>query len=165
MKPIARNGVVTGAGKAAHSVLELEQFLPYRLSVLSNTVSQAIAAMYERRFALSITEWRVMAVLGRYDGLSAREVAARTAMDKVAVSRALARLIEAGRVRRLVADHDKRQSVLRLSAKGWKVYDEVAPLALEHERRLLAHLNSEERRWLTRILDKLWRAELDEIAS
>lgn len=150
---------------SGHQVLELERFLPYRLSVLSNTVSQAIAVMYERRFALSINEWRVMAVLGRYDdGLSAREVAARTAMDKVAVSRALARLIEAGRVRKLLADHDKRQSVLRLTAKGWKVYDEVAPLALEHERRLLAHLNVEERRWLMRILDKLWEAELEEIA-
>lgn len=147
-----------------HHLLELERFLPYRLSVLSNTVSQAIADTYERRFALSITEWRVMAVLGRYDGLSAREVAARTAMDKVAVSRALARLIEAGRVRRLVAVHDKRQSVLRLSAKGWQVYDEVAPLALEHERRLLSHLNAEERAWLTRILDKLWSAELEEFA-
>ncbi len=56
--------------KAEHNVLELERFLPYRLSVLSNTVSQAIAATYERRFALTITEWRVMAVLGRYDGLS-----------------------------------------------------------------------------------------------
>jgi DNA-binding MarR family transcriptional regulator len=147
-----------------HRPLDLEHFLPYRLSVLSNTVSQAIADMYERRFALSITEWRVMAVLGRYDGLSAREVAERTAMDKVAVSRALARLIEAGRVRRLVADHDKRQSVLRLSAKGWKVYEQIAPLALEHERRLLAHLDDDEREWLSRILDKLWRAELEELA-
>lgn len=148
-----------------HSVLELERFLPYRLSVLSNTVSLAIADLYERRFALSITEWRVMAVLGRYDGLSAREVAARTAVDKVAVSRALARLIDAGRVRRLTAAHDKRQSVLGLTAKGWKVYDEVAPLALEHERRLLAHLDAEEQRWLMRILDKLWQAELEEIAG
>ena len=147
-----------------HRPLDLEHFLPYRLSALSNTVSQAIADMYERRFALSITQWRVMAVLGRYDGLSAREVAERTAMDKVAVSRALARLIEAGRVRRLVADHDKRQSVLRLSAKGWKVYEQIAPLALEHERRLLAHLDDDERAWLTRILDKLWRAELEELA-
>ncbi len=147
-----------------HRPLDLEQFLPYRLSVLSNTVSRAIADMYERRFALSITEWRVMAVLGRYDGLSAREVAERTAMDKVAVSRALARLIEAGRVVRLVADHDKRQSVLRLSAKGWKVYEQIAPLALEHERRLLAHLDGEEREWLGRILDKLWQAELEELA-
>ena len=150
--------------KVDHQVLELERFLPYRLSVLSNTVSQAIAATYERRFALSITEWRVMAVLGRYDGLSAREVAERTAMDKVAVSRALARLIGAGRVRRQTADHDRRQSVLRLSAKGWKVYEQVAPLALEHEQRLLAHLNPAEQRSLADILDKLWDAELEEIA-
>ena len=150
---------------AEHQVLELERFLPYRLSVLSNTVSQAIADIYERRFALTITEWRVMAVLGQNSGLSAREVADRTAMDKVAVSRALARLIEAGRVRRQIADHDKRQSVLELTAKGWKVYDEVAPLALEHERRLLAHLNVEEQRWLTRILDRLWQAELEEIGK
>jgi len=150
--------------KADHQTLELERFLPYRLSVLSNTVSQAIAAIYQRRFALSVTEWRVMAVLGRYEDLSARAVAERTAMDKVAVSRALARLIAAGRVRRMVAPHDKRQSVLQLTAKGWKVYDQVAPLALEHERRLLAHLDHDEREWLGRILDKLWVAELEEIA-
>lgn len=148
-----------------HAVLELERFLPYRLSVLSNTVSQAIADIYERRFDLSITEWRVMAVLGRYGGISAREVAARTAMDKVAVSRAVAGLIEAGRVRRFTADHDKRQSVLSLSGKGWKVYGQIAPLALEHERRLLAHLDSDEQEWLGRILDKLWRAELEEIGG
>ena len=155
---------MTSRSHPQHHVLELERFLPYRLSVLSNTVSLAIADLYERQFALSITEWRVMAVLGRYDGLSAREVAERTAMDKVAVSRALARLIDAGRVRRLTATHDKRQSVLRLTAQGWKVYDEVAPLALEHEQRLLAHLDADEQRWLMRILDKLWQAELEEIA-
>jgi len=151
--------------KAYHQALELERFLPYRLSVLSNTISQAIAAIYERRFGLSVTEWRVMAVLGRYEDLSARAVAERTAMDKVAVSRALARLIAVGRVRRMVAPHDKRQSVLQLTAKGWKVYDQVAPLALEHERRLLAHLDHDEREWLGRILDKLWVAELEEIAK
>src|SRR5689334_20615961 len=145
-----------------HQVLELERFLPYRLSVLSNTVSQAIAREYERRFQLSITEWRVLAILGRYHGIAAREVAERTAMDKVAVSRAVASLVKAGRVERGTADHDKRQSELRLSEKGWAIYDQVAPRALEHERRLLAHLDAEEQRWLARILDKLWQAELEE---
>ncbi|MEO8671256.1 MAG: MarR family winged helix-turn-helix transcriptional regulator [Tahibacter sp.] len=144
-------------------LLELERFLPYRLSVLSNTVSLAIAREYEDRFALSITQWRVLAVLGRYDGIAAREVAERTAMDKVAVSRAVAGLMKDGRVRRAVADHDKRESVLALTAKGRKVYAEVAPLALAHERRLLAHLDAEEQRWLTRILDKLWDAEMEEL--
>jgi len=145
------------------ALLELETFLPYRLSVLSNTLSQAIAKVYDKRFGLSITEWRAMAVLGQRADLSAREVAERTAMDKVAVSRALARLLEKKLIERSTAAHDKRQSVLRLSDEGWKIYDQVAPLALEHEQRLLAHLSSEEREWLPKILDTLWRAELVEL--
>src|SRR5690606_13681469 len=73
-----------------HTRLELERFLPYRLSILSNRMSQAIAREYQQRFDLSMTEWRVIAVLARLDGepVSAREVAAYTAMDKVAISRA-----------------------------------------------------------------------------
>ncbi|MEZ2419388.1 MarR family winged helix-turn-helix transcriptional regulator [Luteibacter sp. RCC_6_2] len=139
----------------AHAPLELERFLPYRLSILSNTVSQSIAAEYQDRFELSMTEWRVMAVLGRFAELSAREVAERTAMDKVAVSRAVARLVEAGRVDRSTHGGDKRRSVLKLSEAGWAIHDEVAPMARAHERELLAKLDEGERVQLNRILDKL----------
>lgn len=138
-----------------HAPLELEHFLPYRLSILSNTVSQTIAADYQQRYDLSMTEWRVMAVLARFEGLSARQVAERTAMDKVAVSRALARLVHAGCVDRATHDDDKRRSVLGLTEAGWAMHDEVAPMARERERELLARLDPEERHWLTRILDKL----------
>lgn len=62
--------------------LGLDTFLPYRLSVLANTVSSAFARLYADRFDLTIPEWRVMAVLGSQAPLSAGEVAARTAMDK-----------------------------------------------------------------------------------
>jgi DNA-binding MarR family transcriptional regulator len=140
---------------AEHAPLQLEHFLPYRLSIVSNTVSQAIADDYQSRFDLSVTEWRVMAVLARYPGLSAREVAERTAMDKVAVSRALARLVEAGRVGRATHHDDKRRSVLRLTEAGWAIHDQVAPMARRRERELLAKLDAEECGWLTRILDKL----------
>jgi DNA-binding MarR family transcriptional regulator len=135
--------------------LHLERFLPYRLSVLSNTISQAIAREYARRFDLSVTEWRVIAVLGRFAGISASEVAEHTAMDKVAVSRAVNSLIETGRVKRATHGDDRRRSVLDLSAKGRKVYDEIAPRALAYERLLLDALDADERRWLDRILDKL----------
>ncbi|MEO8804416.1 MAG: MarR family winged helix-turn-helix transcriptional regulator [Rudaea sp.] len=138
-----------------HAPLELERFLPYRLSILSNTISQEIARDYQQRYDLSVTEWRVMAVLARFELLSAREVAQRTAMDKVAVSRALARLVASGRVIRRTHTGDKRRSVLRLSARGWKIHDAVAPLARSHETGLLAKLDGEERTWLERILDKL----------
>ena len=142
---------------AEHAPLQLEHFLPYRLSILSNTISQAIADDYQSRYDISMTEWRVMAVLARFEGLSAREVAERTAMDKVAVRRALARLVEAGRVDRAIHDNDKRRSVLSLSAKGWAMHDEVAPMARVREREVLAKLDVEERAWLTRILDKLMK--------
>ncbi len=143
------------SGAAGHAVLELERFLPYRLSVLSNRVSGMIARIYTERFALGVTEWRVMAVLGRYPDLSANEVAQRTAMDKVAVSRAVARLIEAGRLQRDTHGDDRRRSVLRLSEAGYKIYDEVAPLALAFERRLLGDMSGEERAMLFRLLDRL----------
>ena len=140
-----------------HAPLQLEAFLPYRLSILSNTVRQAIARGNHQRFQLGNTEWRVIAVLARYDaeGLSARELAERTAMDKVAVSRALARLIAAGRVLRRTHRGDKRRSVLRLSAKGWAIHAVVAPRARAHERELLARPDVDERACPTRILDKL----------
>jgi DNA-binding MarR family transcriptional regulator len=140
---------------AEHAPLELERFLPYQLSILSNTVSQGIANDYQRRYDLSMTEWRVMAVLARFHGLSAREVAERTAMDKVAVSRALAGLVEAGRVHRETHGNDKRRSVLSLTEAGWHIHDDVAPMARAHERELLATLDENERQWLARILDKL----------
>jgi len=141
--------------RAEHAPLQLEHFLPYRLSILPNTISQTIADDYQSRHDLSVTEWRVMAVLARFEGLSAREVAERTAMDKVAVSRALARLVAAGRVDRTVHDNDKRRSVLKLSAAGWAIHDDVAPMARAREREVLAKLDAEERQWLERILDKL----------
>ncbi len=140
---------------AEHAPLQLEHFLPYRLSILSNTISQTIADDYQRRYDISMTEWRVMAVLARFHGLSAREVAERTAMDKVAVSRALARLVDAGRVDRATHDNDKRRSVLSLTEAGWTMHDEVAPMARAREREVLARLDAKEQAWLNRILDKL----------
>jgi len=144
-----------------HQVLDLEHFLPYRLSVLSNTISQTIARDYKERFGLSTTEWRMMAVLGRYEGIAANELAQRTAMDKVAVSRAVARLIKVGRVKRTFASHDKRLSVLRLTTKGWEIYEKIVPQALAHERHLLGQLDHEERMWLERILTKLASSKIN----
>jgi len=135
--------------------IDLDRFLPYRLSVLTNVVSSTIAEAYQRRFGLSIPEWRVLAVLARHPGVSAAEVARLTRMDAVAVSRAVARLIAAGRLRRTIARDDRRRSVLAMTATGTAVYREVAPLALGYERELLATLGAAERAALDRVLDAL----------
>jgi DNA-binding MarR family transcriptional regulator len=135
--------------------LILEEFLPYRLSVTSHTVSTNIARVYEKRFGVSIPEWRVIAILGRYPGLSAVEVADRTLMDKVAVSRAVTKLIKNGRIDRQFADADRRRSILNLSEAGRRVHNEIAPLALQFERELLQDISDRDFEAFSAILDQL----------
>jgi DNA-binding MarR family transcriptional regulator len=130
--------------------LELDRFLPYRLSVLSNIVSTAISGAYEKRFGLTIPEWRVMAVLAMTPDLSAAEVAQRTAMDKVAVSRAVASLLRERRIVRRTARADRRRSLLRLSSAGRRVYAQVVPVALAYERDLLVPLSRRDRAFIDR---------------
>ena len=137
------------------STLELETFLPYRLSVLSNTVSGKIARSYEKQFGLSIPEWRVMAVLGRFAGLTAAEVTERTAMDKVQVSRAVARLQAAGRIEQQTVDGDRRSRHLFLTPLGQADYNAIVPIARDYERRLAGTLSPAERSQLDALLDKL----------
>lgn len=139
----------------AQATLELERFLPYRLSVMSNRLSQRVAQVYADRFGIGVTEWRVVAVLGRYAGLSANAVAERTAMDKVAVSRAVAALLDKRLVERDTHDSDRRRSVLRLSRAGKRLHAQIAPLALQIERDLLAGLSADERTQLHALLDRL----------
>ena len=141
----------------ANVPLKLSDFLPYRLSVLANTVSRAIAAKYSSRFDLTVPEWRVLAVLGESPGLSAGEVAERTAMDKVAVSRAVATLVKTNRVDRQVATEDRRRSELRLSEEGLRVYKRIVPMAQALERELISALSKEQRGQLNDLLDQLQR--------
>lgn len=141
----------SGAGER----LILEDFVPYRLALLSNTISTAIAHRYADRFDLGIPDWRVMAVLGRFPDISANEVCERTVMDKVTVSRVVSRLLASGRILRRIDPSDRRRSILRLSAEGEAIYDEVVPIARRLEACLLAGFTAEERAQVDSVITKL----------
>ncbi|MEL6949626.1 MAG: MarR family transcriptional regulator [Pseudomonadota bacterium] len=145
----------TENGDDDRPTLALENFLPYRLSILSNTVSGTIASAYHERFDLTIPEWRVMAVIARTPGMSAAQVSEKTLMDKVAVSRAVARLLKSGRITREFADQDRRRSILHLSDEGRAVYDQVAPLAIRMEADLLEGFSEEEIETLNTLLERM----------
>ena len=135
---------------------DLQNFLPYRLSLLTNTVSQGIAAAYRDRFGISVTEWRILAVLGRFPGLTASEVMERTAMDKVTVSRAVKAMMEKNLLTRTTDSEDRRRRQLRLTDdKGAKVLEEIIPRARAFEDHLLEALNSSEVASLNAIIEKL----------
>ena len=142
--------------QAPSQALELEKFLPYRLSVLAQVVSEALHDLYAGPFGLAVTEWRVMAALGRFAPLTASEVGQRIVMDKVAVSRAVARLLKRGLVERTADRADRRRAPLKLSARGRGVHARIVPLALEYEARLYTALNEQERRQFDALSDRLF---------
>lgn len=143
------------ASKASADLLVLEHFLPYRLSILSNRISRAIAARYAKTFDLTVPEWRIIAVLGRQPDLTAKEVAEATEMDKVAVSRAVAKLVASKRVVARADRDDARRQILSLTAQGETVHARIAPIALASEQRLLATLDVRERSQLDALVDRL----------
>lgn len=127
---------------------QLSAFLPYQLSIASNAVSALIAERYRKRFALKITEWRVMAVLGDAcdagaGGLTQRALAEVTLMDKVAVNRACKVLEERGLIARAANQNDGRSHMLELTQDGQAIHAEVMPLAKATERELLDGLGTE----------------------
>ena len=85
----------------------------------------------------------------------AREVAVRTEMDKVQVSRAVASLMQRKRLQRQTDGADARVTRLSLSAKGRAIYDEIAPLALKLEQQFLDVLTADERKSFDDLLTKL----------
>lgn len=135
--------------------LVLDRFLPYRLSVLANTVSRAIARLYADRFGITIPEWRVLAILGDSGPATSAGIRDRTAMDKVQVSRAIQRLASARLVSRRTDPADRRRATIAMTARGTAVYREIVPLALSREAILLDGFSAEERRTLDRLLDRL----------
>lgn len=136
-------------------ILELENFLPYRLSILAQIVSESLHRLYAGPFGLTVTQWRVMAALGRFAPLTASDVGQRIVMDKVAVSRAVAGLMKRGLVERATDRQDRRRASLELSAQGRTMHARIVPIALDYERRLYSALSAEERVLFDHLTDRL----------
>lgn len=136
--------------------LELEKFLPYRLSVLAQLVSESLHDLYAGPFGLTVTQWRVMAALGRFAPLTASEVGARIVMDKVAVSRAVTGLLKRRLIERVADTADRRRAPLKLSAKGRAMHGQIVPLALRYEERLYDGLTPDQRKTFDDLADRLF---------
>ena len=138
--------------------LQLDSYLPYRLSVASNAVSGLIARAYEDRFGLSVPQWRLVCVLAEAGGLTQVQIVARTVMDKVTVSRAAQGLVKRRLVARAQNRADGRSHMLALTAEGRGLYGEIAPLALAYEAALISGLAPEDVTLLKRLLARLQAA-------
>jgi DNA-binding MarR family transcriptional regulator len=135
--------------------LVLENFIPYRLSLTSNLVSDTIARTYEALYGLSIPQWRLIAVTAEKSGVTQQAIGLQIRMDKVTVSRAAIALVERGLLRRIANADDRRSHLLELTDAGRDLYAVVAPKALELERRIFSQFDRDEVATFTAMLQRI----------
>jgi len=124
--------------------MELSNFLPYQLSVLSNKISRGIAKYYREQHGITIPEWRVLAILSDKNHQTAKELTAYSQMDKVKISRTMKILEGKGLISERTCKQDARARRYNLTINGRELINEVKPKALAFETKLLASLSKDE---------------------
>jgi DNA-binding MarR family transcriptional regulator len=139
----------------ADGALVLTEFVPYRLAVLADLVSRALAQIYADRFDLTRHEWRVLAALAVHPSMLARDVAAYSALDKMSVSRAVATMEAKAYIVREDDPDDRRNKILRITRSGRALHEKIVPLVRAREDYMLGALTNADRQAFDRILSAL----------
>ena len=137
------------------TVFELQEFFPYQVRIFYKAVSQSVTDIYASLHGLSVQEWRVMAVLGNNQPLTASELVELSSMDKVQISRAIKKLEETNLLFRQEDPEDRRRIFLTLSRRGNDIFQELVPKVLQLEQDLLAGLTDEEQATLLGLMEKV----------
>jgi DNA-binding MarR family transcriptional regulator len=135
----------------------LEDFLPFRLNLLAQEVSEQLSALYRARFSLDIPQWRILANLATRGAMTAQAIVRATLSHKSTISRAVADLEARKLIERVSDKDDKRAYQLRLTAKGRAVFAALLPQVLAFEKNLLGRFSATEAKAISTALVALER--------
>ncbi len=133
----------------------INDWVPYRMWRVARHAAQRIRAVSLSKYGLNPPGWRALANIGSSGPLSSKELSQRIGLDPVQTSRAVDQLVRKQLITRRIDQQDRRRVELKLSRKGLKVFNAIAPVAKKIEDELLAGLSSDERRKFARILNKI----------
>ena len=129
--------------------------LIYHLLLLVNLIAKPFFGRIDKRYGLSLNEWRIMMTLANQPGISISGICDRTGMHIMNVSRGVRSLARKGRVERNVDPADRRRTNLRLSEEGLAIFQEILPSAMKREELIRAGLSRDEAETFQRLLHKL----------
>lgn len=135
--------------------MDLLKFLPYRAARLADAVSRAVAPVYSERFGLSRDEWRVLVAVAGDDQMKTTDLIAHTTLDKMQVSRALARMESAALIERIPDPEDGRARIVRPTEAARKLYKKIVPMVQAREAFLLDAITAQEREVLFSAIDRI----------
>lgn len=135
--------------------MKLETFFPYRLAVVAEAFSRNLTEVYGREYGLSREEWRLLFLLADETELNSLDLARRTTLDKVQVSRAARRLEDKGLITRSIAENDRRLRLYTCTGSGRDLFAQALPKVEQRARLILARMTSADRDALLNGLDAL----------
>ena len=132
----------------------VDDYLAYLLARASHLISSEFHAVVEAS-GLSLMEWRVMASLSGKAALSISELADIVLAKQPTVTKLVGRMAETGWVSRVDAAHDKRQSLVSLTAVGRRKVGGLLRQARAHEHKVMSSFGPEDADRLKTMLQKL----------
>ncbi len=135
--------------------LPLHQFLTYRLSRVQAKLNAQANAMLRAHAGLTLSQWRILALVGAAGQTRLSDLARIAALDKGLLSRNLKTLTAEGLVASKQDDIDQRVQHLSLSSRGKALFDRTLPRMRKRQRQLRSSLTAKELDVLYTALNKL----------
>lgn len=127
---------IEGRQPTGQAEFDLESFLPYLLNQAAEATSRSFQATYRALYGMSRTQWRVMANLGKFGAMTARDICAISHIEKTKVSRAVAMMETEGMLSRAISPQDRRAEILSLTEKGRAIFRDLGQRAIAYDRDL-----------------------------
>mgnify|MGYP001599095104 CR=1 FL=1 len=146
---------VTTEKAKSEKPLPLDRWVSYRFGLIATRMGAIAAPVYVGRHKLSTPTWRALAVVARFEPLSAAMLSEHTRLDPSKVSRAIETLVRRKLLTRDKDPADQRRAVLRLTARGREMYCDIESIVVRLEAEMTATLDAEEKKALRSALDKI----------
>lgn len=108
-----------------------------------------------RGFRLTTPQSNVIFILGNTQGVTFKDIGQQTLITKGTLTGVVDRLEEKGLLKRVASEDDRRRTIVVLTAKGEKVFEDVFPKHIKHLKARFDCLSKAELKEAEAILKKI----------
>ncbi|WP_300532301.1 MarR family winged helix-turn-helix transcriptional regulator [uncultured Mameliella sp.] len=139
----------------------LANFLTYRFARVQSKLNAQASRILREHSGVTITQWRIIAVIGDGGHCTSAQLSRMTAMDKGLISRNVKSLSAEGYLTVTRDRTDNRALYLDLTDKGREIFARTMPRMQARQKALRAYLNESQLDLLMQTFDTLEKAAED----
>ncbi len=133
----------------------IDRWIGYRWGLIVTRMGALAAEEYVGKYKLTTSVWRALAVIARYEPLSAATLCAHSRLDPPKASRAIEALVKRKLLSRRKDPADERKAILTLTVRGRTIYRDLEQAIDRLETELTATLSPAEKQALWSCAAKL----------